>query len=225
MLRTEWRAAVALLLLCVGCKQPPPKPQAPPPVATIRATVVTIQTKVEPGERTLTHTLTIANDRARMSDELDMWRLYDLKGNRVTFVDEIAKNTRTETFDALLQARRKATAKPLAAELTRAAYVPTAETKVVAGVPTTRVDVRLAGYERQLWVGRHPNIPPQLFALMHVSTPPSSPYAPIMRDVDEKLAAVRGFPMIDRAELTYGNRKMLVERTVVSIAQKDVPKF
>jgi len=42
-------------------------------------TVVTIQTTIQPANKTYTHTLVIANDRARSSDEVDEWRLFDFR--------------------------------------------------------------------------------------------------------------------------------------------------
>src|SRR4051794_38829197 len=80
---------LALLLIATGCnpaKTATKKASTPaaPGEPQIAATVVTIQTSVQPGNRTLSHTLVIANDLARSGDEVDTWRLFDLKGNRVT---------------------------------------------------------------------------------------------------------------------------------------------
>jgi hypothetical protein len=44
----------------------------------------------------------------------------------------------------------------------------------------------------------------------------------MMRAVDEALLSARGFPLIDRAEITYGKQKMVVERTVTAIEKKQV---
>jgi hypothetical protein len=59
--------------------------------------------------------------------------------------------------------------------------------------------------------------------MMQASTPRSSPLAGISRAADEALMTVQGFPLLDHAEVLYGNKKMVVERSVVSIEMKDVP--
>ena len=65
-----------LLVFCIACKAPSAK-REPEPVTTktggpkVHATVVTIESKLQPGNRALTNTLTIAGDRARSDDELD----------------------------------------------------------------------------------------------------------------------------------------------------------
>lgn len=190
----------------------------------VRATVVTLRTTVEPGNRTVTHTIAIADGRARSSDELDSWRLYDLKRNEVTFVDDVDRTRETLPLAQLLERRRAATAGPLDANIPRATIAPTGKSQSLLGLQAAQTVIRLRGYERELWIAQHPQIPAQLFAVMHVSSPPSSPFAPVTRDVDARLAAVRGFPLLDRSKLAYGDKKMVVERTVVSVAQQDVPR-
>ena len=81
-----------LVLVALACR-----PAHPPPSRTeprIRATVVTIQTTLQPQNKTYTHSVVIANGRARSSDDVDSWRLFDLQKKQVTFVDEIAKTVR-----------------------------------------------------------------------------------------------------------------------------------
>ena len=60
----------------------------------MRATVVTIRTTLQPANKNFTHSLMIANNLARSGDEVDAWRLFDLKKKQVTFVDDIAKTYR-----------------------------------------------------------------------------------------------------------------------------------
>jgi hypothetical protein len=60
--------------------------------------------------------------------------------------------------------------------------------------------------------------------MMQASERISSPLAPLMRDVDAAILGTKGFPLIDRSEVPIGNPPMAIERSVVSIAQKDVPQ-
>src|SRR5438093_12571440 len=70
--------ASCLLLLLLTCK---PTPSVPLPGAQepqIRATVITIQTTLQPGNRSVLHDVVINDKRARSGDEVDAWRLFDL---------------------------------------------------------------------------------------------------------------------------------------------------
>ena len=91
------RVIAALILLCAACK-PQKAVTSKPNAPQIAATVVTIETTIEPSNKKLTHSLVIAGDHARAGDELDVWRLFDLKQKSVTYVDEIAKSYRTESI-------------------------------------------------------------------------------------------------------------------------------
>ncbi|HEX6161105.1 MAG TPA: hypothetical protein VF111_13115 [Thermoanaerobaculia bacterium] len=219
------RLIVVLALVCVTCKQAPQKPaqSAAGGGPQVRATVVTVRTVITPADRTFTQTLVIANDRARFTGEQDTWRLYDLKGRRVTFVDDVAKTHRTASLSELSKSRQATLATALPPHYPRVTLRPTDETKPLLGVNAKQTVIDLGGYKRQLWIGDHPAIPDELFSMMQVSDPPSSPLAPMMRTADAALASVRGFPLLDRSEVTYGKTQHIVERTVLSVVQKDVP--
>ena len=118
-------------------------------VPQVRATVITIETKIQPANRTFTHSIVIAGDKARSLDELDRWRLFDLKANTVTVVDEIAKSYRTQPIAAGENDFRAAN-----------------ETKPLQGVNATLWTTSKGGYVRQLWIASHPAIPPTLFSMM-----------------------------------------------------------
>ena len=125
----EWGTARTLIAHCsllialTGCKAParlPLKSIAAPREPQIRATVVTVQTTLWPQNKMFIHVLAIANGRARSSDEVDSWRLFDLNRDSVTFVDDIAKTYRTESFRSLLAKRREAVIAPLPEGITPA---------------------------------------------------------------------------------------------------------
>jgi hypothetical protein len=221
---TTRRFLLVLLLVCISCKPSPQPQQQAKPAAGPRtqATVVTVRTVIQPANRTIDHELTIFGGRARSSSESEIWRLYDLEKKTVTFVDDVEKTIRTETLAALIARRKAALEQPLRRDVPMARFATTNEQKTIQGVPSTKSIVRAGNYTRELWIGKHPQIPPALFAMMMASETPTSPLAPMMRAAEEKLVAVEGYPMVDRAELPYDNKKMVVERSVVSVAQKDV---
>jgi hypothetical protein len=211
----------AVSLVCAACK-PAPAPSTQN-VAKIRATVVTIETKLQPQNKTLTHTLIIAKGLARSSDDVDAWRLFDLRKKSVTFVDDIANTAQDVPLAELIAARQKDLAQPLPPGLPHAEFLATGATRVLLGVPASEHLLRMGGYQRHLWIAKHPALPNELFAMMQASTPRTSPLAGIARAADEALMNVDGFPLLDHAELAFGNKKLVVERSVVKIEQKDVP--
>jgi len=218
-------ALLLALALLFACNKPPAKTASAPTKSgpTVRATVVTIQTTIQPANKTYTHTLVIANDRARSTDEADQWRLFDFAQKRVTFVDDIAHTIRIEPFANVIASRRAAVARPVPDGLPHAQFAVTGAQKTLQGVATKQSVIRLGAYQRELWIGSHPLIPRGLFAMLQASEPASSPLAGITRTADEALMEVQGFPLADHAELPYENKKIVVDHTVVKIEQRDVP--
>ena len=214
------KGLIAFAIVFAACKPNAPPAQAVP---KIRATVVTIQTTLQPQNKSFTHSIVIAGGRARSSDEADSWRLFDLQTKQVTFVDDVAHTSRALPLAALVAQRREELAQPLPVPLPPAALVATGAKRMLLGVEAAEYLIRLGGYERHLWIARHPALPSDLFAMMEASSPRSSPLAGISRDVDEALMSVQGFPLLDHAELAFGNKKMVVERSVTKIEVKDVP--
>src|SRR5580765_5123248 len=87
----RWVALVAVLvvLACQTKIKHPPRLSAVEP--KVRATIVTIRTTVQPANRSFVHSLVIAGDRARSGDEVDSWRLFDLKNQSVAYVNDVTK--------------------------------------------------------------------------------------------------------------------------------------
>jgi hypothetical protein len=217
--------ALALIVAFIwACNKPPAPPQAPKKTEpTIRATVITIQTTIQPANKTYSHEIVIANNRARSTDEADQWRLFDFAQKQVTYVDDIAHAVRVQSFADAITSRRVAVARPIPDGLPHAQFVVTNAQKTLQGVATKQSVIRLGAYQRELWIGSHPLIPRGLFAMLQASEPASSPLAGITRAADEALMEVQGFPFADHAELPYENKKMVVDNTVVKIEQRDVP--
>jgi hypothetical protein len=218
------RLAILVVAVCISCKEAPPRQQAGPASAEpqVTATVVTIRTSVNPAKKTHTHTLVVIGDRARSTGELDTWRLFDTKADTITVVDDVAKTYRVEKLQDEVKQRRTALAATLPPHYPRLHVRRTGTKKPLQGVNAEQSVIEGKGYRRELWLAEHPSIPRGLFAMMHASERPSSPLAPMMRAVDEALLSALGFPLVDRAEVTYGNQKMVVERTVLSIEKKPV---
>lgn len=226
MLRTPW-GVIAGILLLVACKQPSataPSPASPPRRGpSVKATVLTIRTTLQPANRTTNHAVVIADSKARTTDEADEWRLYDLKAGTVTFVDDLQKTYRTQRFATLLARRRAVLRRPVDRELPAAQFESTGAQREILSIPATQSLIRLGGYQREVWFGKHPLIPDELFAMIHASAEPSTRLGAVVSKADEGLIAARGFPLIDRAEMPFGKQTMIVERTVAAIEQKDVP--
>lgn len=143
------RKGLVLALLAFAACKAEVKRAAAPAVPQVRATVITIETKIQPENKTYTHSIVIAGDKARSLDEVDRWRLFDLKANTVTIVDEIGKSVHTESFT------------PGKNDLQQSN-----ETKPLQGVNATLWTTHKGGYVHQLWIGNHPAVPPQLFSMM-----------------------------------------------------------
>ena len=157
---------------------------------TVPATVITIQTNLQPQNKTIRHSIVIANNHARIDNEFDRWRLFDLENNTITYVDDLEKTYYTLPYKP---------GQP-------AAVVATGAKKILQGVEAFQFLIRVGGYQRQLWIGVPASVPPQLFGMMN-----------------SEFAALRGFPLVDHAELPYGKSKLVVDNSVVKIEQKNVP--
>lgn len=212
-----------LILLLYSCAPPGHRPAQSSNEPKIHATVVTIQTSIQPANKTYTHTLFIANDRARSGDEVDEWRLFDFAQKRVTFVDDLTGTYRNEPFDQVVTSHRADMARSVPDGMPRAEFSVTGAQKTLQGVAARQSIISLGAYQRELWIASHPLIPEGLFAMLQASEPVSSPLAGVMRAADEALLSVKGFPISDHAELPYENQKLVVDNTIVKIDQRDVP--
>lgn len=214
----------ALLLALAACKETPKpadKPAAPVAGPATRATVITIRSTMTDSPDAA-YDIVIANGRARSTEELDTWRLIDTGKKEVTFVDDLAKTYSTVPFQTLLTDRTAANGRPLDPDLQRAQVLASGKTQKLQGVAAAETVIRLGAYERHLWIGTPGGVPPELFAMMQLSHPATSSLAPVMRDVDAHLAKLNGFALSDTTELPYGKKKLVAQRSVTAITQKDV---
>ncbi|HEX9164222.1 MAG TPA: hypothetical protein VF980_21145, partial [Thermoanaerobaculia bacterium] len=105
MPRTKLWWRVAIVLLALACKQPVQQLRKAAGAPQVPATVVTIRTTIQPGNKTVTSTIAITTDLARGVQEVGTWRLFDLNANRVAFVDDFAKTFRWESLESLASDR------------------------------------------------------------------------------------------------------------------------
>jgi hypothetical protein len=186
--------------------------------------VLTLKTTVQPGNKTFTQTVVIAGKRARNTAQQDVWQIYDTEANTITFVDDVARTVRTEPLASIVHQRRASLDRPLPDHYPTLTLKRTGTKRNLQSVTAERSVIEAGAYKRELWLAAHPAIPATLFALMHAADPPAGPLAPMMKNVDEALLETRGFPLLDRAEVAYGKQKMVVEREVVSVGQREVPE-
>ena len=213
------KTILLVLALTVACDKAP-KPGAKPGAGPqFNATVVSIRTTI--GDKTTNHDIVISEGRARSTAEQDIWRLYDTKAGTVTTVDDLEKTVRTEPLASLLARRRKTFATAIPSHYPRATLT-FGERKPILGTNAQETVIKLGAYRRELWIGEHPSIPDELFALMLAADVPSSPLSPMMQRVDEELLRVRGFPLADRTETPMGEGKNVIERTVTAVGQRAV---
>ncbi len=189
------------------------------------AIVITIQTTIQPENKVFLHSLVVGNDRARSGDEVDQWRLFDLHDDQVTYVDDIAHTYRRQSMSSILHDLDAALGQPLPSGIPRAQLVRTGLHRAIEGTDAEEIELRAGNYTRQMWIGKHPLIPPKLFAMMLASAPSRSPLLPMMKSVDDILLDTEGFPLADHAELAFGtNRKLVVDANVVKIERRNVPQ-
>ncbi len=197
-----WGAVVAL----AACKQAkaPFKAVERALEPQVSATVITIQTILQPQNKTYWHAIVIANGRARSSDEIDRWRLFDLLENRIIYVDDLAKTYYAEPIGGAPPPTPTGTPGDGTPQM-----IVTGAKGVIHGMDAVQMIIRFGGYQRELWIGNPPSIPEKLYAMMHAS---------------DEGAKLRGFPLIDHAELPYGKSKLVVDHRVLKIEQRDVPE-
>ena len=212
------------LLLIAGCRRPPIPPHPSDQTPKTRAVLITIRTTLQPANQAWTHRIVIADGRARSMNETDRWRLIDFTHETVTFVDEIGKTSRAEPFASILARHHKEIARALPEGAREAQFFRAGGKRSIAGVEASEWVLRIGAYERHLWIGRHPLIPDDLFAILEASGSASPQLPGLARPAQEAFLKIAGFPMADVATLPFGRAKLLVDKSVTAIEQRDVPQ-
>ena len=222
--RAKICAALLITLALSACKEKAPTQVSGKEPPKVRATVIAIRTTTQPANKTFNHTIVVAGNQARSTDELDRWRLFDLEKETVTYVDDAEKTRRSEPIATALARHRQALSLPLRDQVPRAQFETTGESKPLLGVNAGKSVISAGGYRRELWIGVHPQIPPRIFAFQQITDQSSSQLAPMMKSVYETLFNVRGYPLADHAELALGSGRMVVDRNVIGVSARDVPE-
>lgn len=226
---TREARGIGLLLLLVlaasACSAERTKPPAGVRQSARRvpATVLTVRTTVVPGERAYLHKVIVAGTKARLGNEVDRWRLFDLEQRTVTTVDQVARTVRTEAWMDLLRERRRLLATPMPPHVPLARLERGTERQVIAGIAATPRRVVIGGYLREIWFSEEPTAADRLFPLIVATDPIGQPYAGVMRIAFPVLVAETGFPLLDRSTMRFDGEESVVEKRVIRIEQTTVP--
>lgn len=214
-----------MVLFTVTCSKRAAQPGSEPvaPGQRVEADVVTIREVLPEEKKAFIWLIPHAGGKVRLGNEADRWRLIDLEAGTVTFVDEPTRSYKTETIAALREARRRAIMRPLPPPFRPMSYVHTEDAAVIAGRRAVKHVVTGGGYHRELWLSSDPVIHPDLYTAIVASDTVSEPFAGLMREVTPELMKQQGFPLRDESELSYGEKKMHVIRTVTEIGRRSVP--
>ncbi len=206
-----------LLPLLVACS-----PEAPPADSTeeaqIEATVVEIALVTNPGARQTTYEILSANGIVRVTDELDLWRLFDMENRVIITMNDALKTIRRETFTAVIQRRESLFA--AAENRSRPRILETGESRVIAGYPARRIEIELGDYRREIWFSDASVIDPEFYRIYLASAAVDSVGVPAMEAIDRAFADRPGLPLLDKSELLWGEERLEVERRVVSIDRR-----
>jgi hypothetical protein len=192
-------------------------------VPRVRATTLVIHTNLLPERRALLHLVIWGEGKARLGNELDRWRLFDLQNNTVTFVDDIERTYQTETLASLLRKKRRLLRENLPESIPVAEFENTPHQQQFDSFHALLSTARLGGYQRSLWMSTDVPVPEQLFSLIAASDTLSTPYAPAMAQVVEGMLKLKGFPVIDRSDVTYGDQTHVVEKRLLRVEERMVP--
>lgn len=216
------RALMALLFI-VSCRQPAQLQAVAPTGLMIPADVLTIRESSHPPTRAFLHRLVVSGSKARMSQELDRWRLFDFEAGTVTWVDDVAKTYRVQTLEELVAQRRRQLANPIPVPAATLTIRQTDETREIAGIRGKKLEMTLGGYRREIWLSDEPLISPQFLRMWVASEPISEPRAGVSRSVQETLMSREGFPLLDRSALVWEGGSMVSRRELMKKEKKDVP--
>ena len=219
-------ATLFVWLMVAGCQRQPetvvPSPPAARPASLfVPAKVLTIRTDI-PGERAFVHLVIFANGKVRIGNEMNQWRLFDFQNDTITFVNETERSFRTETLQASMRKKRIALAQPVSF-MPRARYQPTGQQKVFEGIPAHQHLILLGDYKREMWISDRVLIEREFFAMQLATEPVSGPYAGVMRDVFDRMVTLQGFPVYDRSEMPYDGKRLVIEKRLTRVEQKNVP--
>jgi len=230
--RTELLCAwVAIVFAALsGCSEPvaPPIPgisRALRPGRRVRAKVLSVRTNMSGKNHGFRHLVIYANNRVRVGNEIDSWRLFDLAARTVTTVDEPTRTYRTESLSAVIRKRRELLATPIPDLIKPAEIDLLPEPEVWNDIPIRRYQIRAGGYRRELWMSISPIIPEPFWPMYLATEPLEGPYAGILQKATGLLLQLSGFPVVDRSDMEYGGKTLAVEKVLEKVEERSVPAW
>ena len=191
-------------------------------VPMVEAQVFTIETTILPEKKKFTRAVIVSDRKARLTDELDTWRLFDFENGTVTTVDEVRKSFRSTPLAALEAARRAQSRAPLPDYIPKMTMAPSGRTETIAGITAKEYVAEMGEYRRELWISEKPLIDPQFLSML-IASEPLGGYSPASAAAHEQLIAMQGFPVRDHITVGITDRELNLERQLVKIEKKQVP--
>lgn len=211
------------MLFTLSCRKvEQPKPAAPA-VPMVEADVYTFSTTSLPDKRNWLSAVVVSGTKARLTDELDRWRLFDLEANSVTFVNDVEKTFRTETLQSLVRQKSIAERQKMPPDLPRVILARGEGVQVVAGRRVLQYVVQAGSFRREMWFSEEPYIHERLFPLITLSEPIGGPYPAAIASLHRSLAGMRGYPLLEKTTVVYGSKQTVVERRLARVDHKPVP--
>lgn len=215
-----WAAAFA-------CSAPdipiPGMVRATPPGRRVQARVLSIRTNLRGKPQGFRHLIVYANNRVRIGNEVDPWRLFDLTARTVTFVDDSARTYRTDSLSSVVRKHRQLLSTPLPGLIKPADVEILSQPESWNNIPIRRYRIRSGGYRRELWMSVTPIIPEPFWILYLATEPVEGPYAGILQKAHGLLLQTTGFPVVDRSDMEYDGRAFTVEKVLENVNDRAVP--
>ncbi|HVT43884.1 MAG TPA: hypothetical protein VMT00_05790 [Thermoanaerobaculia bacterium] len=189
----------------------------------VRAKVLTIRTTIHPEGKALLHQAVFAGDVIRLGSEVDHRRLFNVREQTVTFVDDIEKTYRTVRLADLVRERQQTLAAPMPVAVAPAQFVDSGTVGEISGFAVRRYVLRLGSYHRELWLSQDEIVPEAFFPLMISSEPISEPFAGVMGDAFRELIQLRGYPVLDQSRMKFGDQTLQIERKLEKVEEKMIP--
>ncbi|HVT03600.1 MAG TPA: hypothetical protein VHL58_09540 [Thermoanaerobaculia bacterium] len=161
--------------------------------------------------------------KTRIGDEADRWRLIDITGRTVTFVNNGDRSYRTVDLPTLVSERRKIVSKELPDGIPRAVVTASVRPETFRSWEARRLTVAVGPYQREVWISTKSLTPEPLLSLLLLSEPLSAPFAGMLRDTVPVFEKVRGMPVLERSRMTWDGKELVIQRVLQSVTSKRVP--
>lgn len=186
---------------------------------TVKGTILTIQSTLSGQNRVLQHEVLEADGLVRSLDEVDRWRLIDLKNSRVIFVDDIAATQREMTLAELRDRKERLSRGSVPDWYPPGTFRKTGKSRRILNHVTDQYLIQVGEFTRELWVTREPILGPDYMALRFGSDEPGGPAPAALARIQLQLMALQGFPLADTINMPVGKSTWGVAREVKAIQE------